>query len=167
MKAHLQMMARYNRWANERLYRMAASLTDADYRRDTGTFFDSLHGTLNHLMAADLIWMRRFTGEGEAPSRLNAIVHDDLDALHAARRDEDARIIAYVESLQPADIEGTLHYRSLGGGEHAEPLWQLLAHLFNHQTHHRGQAHAILTRLGIAEPEPMDLVYMLREEQRA
>jgi uncharacterized damage-inducible protein DinB len=78
MKSHFEAMAEYNAWANARLYRMAKQLPDEQYRRDVGAYFKSLHGTLNHLMTADLIWMRRLTGFGDHPNKLNAIVFDDL-----------------------------------------------------------------------------------------
>ncbi|MDH8644600.1 DinB family protein, partial [Klebsiella pneumoniae] len=71
----------------------------ADYRADRGAFFKSVHGTLNHLLATDRIWMKRFTGEGDAPDRLDAILFDTFDALRAARAAEDARIVAYVDGL--------------------------------------------------------------------
>jgi len=82
----LRTLARYNAWANHHLYAAAAALPDEQYRADRGAFFKSVHGTLNHLLATDRIWMRRFTGEGAAPDRLDAILFDDLPSLHAARR---------------------------------------------------------------------------------
>lgn len=163
MKTHFATMARYNAWANARLYAAARSLPDAAYRRDVGAFFGSLHGTLNHLLVADRIWMRRITGEGDHPDRLNAILFDDLASLERARKAEDARIIGYVDGLTQSDIDGELSYATTKGVAHRNPLRQVLAHLFNHQTHHRGQAHAILTLLGVREPQPLDLIAMLRE----
>jgi uncharacterized damage-inducible protein DinB len=85
MKSRYQMFSGYNRWCNERLYEAAAKLSDADYRADRGAFFKSLHGTLNHLLVGDRIWMRRFTGAGELPPSLDAILYDDFEALRAAR----------------------------------------------------------------------------------
>ena len=88
MHAHFQLFARYNAWANSRLYAAAAALTDAQYRADRGAFFKSVHGTLNHLLATDRIWFQRITGNaatGPVPDRLDAILCDDLTALHAAR----------------------------------------------------------------------------------
>ena len=79
----------YNAWCNERLYDAASRVSDADYRADRGAFFKSLHGTLNHLLVGDRIWMRRFTGAGELPPSLDAILFDGFDALRAARRSED------------------------------------------------------------------------------
>src|SRR5271165_5767826 len=99
MKAHYTTFARYNGWANRRLYDAAALLSDAEYRADKGAFFKSMHGTLNHLLATDRIWMKRFTGGGEAPDRLDAILFESFADLREAREAEDARIIRYADGL--------------------------------------------------------------------
>jgi uncharacterized damage-inducible protein DinB len=165
MKDHFSMFAQYNRWANERLYEAAARTSDADYRKDRGAFFGSLHATLNHLLVADRIWMRRFTGEGSVHTRLNEIAHDDLASLGVARRDEDERIIFYVETLSEREIAGTFTYTPITTpAEVTQPLGPALAHFFNHQTHHRGQAHCLLTEIGGRDfAPPLDLIYFQRE----
>src|SRR5712691_3992402 len=104
MKSRYVMFAAYNRWANERLYAAAAVVPNDDYRADRGAFFKSLHGTLNHLLVGDRIWMQRFTGSGEAPDRLHAILFDDFVALRSARQVEDERIIRYIDGLSDADL---------------------------------------------------------------
>ena len=162
MKPHYTMFAGYNAWANRRLYDAAALLSDADYRADRGAFFKSMHGTLNHLLATDRIWMKRFTGEGEAPDRLDAILHDRLADLDAARTEEDRRIVAYVDGLDDERLRGVIRYRRVSTPEEfVQPLMPALDHWLNHQTHHRGQAHMILTSLGKAAPE-LDLLYFQR-----
>jgi len=167
MRAHWIMLGRYNAWANRRLYDAAAQLTDAQYRADRGAFFKSMRGTLNHLLVTDLVWMNRFTGEGESPARLDAILHDDLAALRAAREAQDRRIVTYVESLDDARLNGVIKYRRVSTPEaFVQPLRPALAHWFNHQTHHRGQAHAILTGLTGHAPE-LDLLYFQREMDKA
>ena len=113
MKTRYVMFAGYNAWANERLYDAAAHLSDADYRADRGAFFKSMHGTLNHLVVADRIWMHRFTGTGDAPTQLNAILYDDFAALREARRAEDKRIVSYIDGLSEADFAGRLRYRTI------------------------------------------------------
>ena len=149
MKQHFQSFARYNAWANARLYEAAAGLSDAEYRADRGAFFRSMHGTLNHLLATDRIWMQRITGCGGAPDRLDAILHEDLPSLREAREAEDRRIVEHMIGLSEADLAGVIRYRRVTTPEVFEqPLAPALAHLFNHQTHHRGQAHGILTGLG-------------------
>jgi uncharacterized damage-inducible protein DinB len=162
MKEHFDIFAGYNEWANARLYEAAAALPDDDYRKDCGAFFKSMHGTLNHLLTTDRIWMQRFTGTGTAPDRLDAILHEDFEGLRDARRREDERIRFYVKALTPAAFEGMISYRRVSSPDRFEQkLWPALAHLFNHQTHHRGQAHAILTRLTGNAPE-LDLLYYQR-----
>ena len=164
MKAHFVMMANYNEWANARLFQAAGTLKEALYRKDVGAYFRSLHGTLNHLLVADRIWMRRLTGTGEHPEKLNAILCEDLPSLHAARIEEDSRIIDFVQSLDEPAFEEVWDYRTLNGIPQRQRRREILAHLFNHETHHRGQAHAILTVLGVAEPEPLDLLIMQRDK---
>jgi uncharacterized damage-inducible protein DinB len=164
MKTHFVMMANYNEWANARLFRAAGTLKEALYRKDVGAYFRSLHGTLNHLLVADRIWMRRLTGTGEHPEKLNAILFEDLPSLHVARVAEDNRIIAFVQSLDEPAFEEMLDYRTLNRTPQRQRRREILAHLFNHETHHRGQAHAILTVLGVAEPEPLDLLIMQRDK---
>lgn len=165
MKPHFEMFAAYNGWANDRLYGAARALARADYLADHGAFFGSLNGTLNHLLVTDRIWMRRFTGEGPAPSALNEVVTDDLEELAAQRAAEDARIIAYVGGLDEATIAGNFTYRPVTNPvEVTQPLGPALAHLFNHQTHHRGQATAILTRIGGRDACPsLDLIQFQRQ----
>ncbi len=105
MLARYLMFAGYNAWCNARLYAAAATVSDADYRADRGAFFKSLHGTLNHLLVGDRIWMQRFTGEGEPPPSLDAILYEDFAELRAARALEDARISGYIASLKEDDLD--------------------------------------------------------------
>jgi uncharacterized damage-inducible protein DinB len=160
--AHYRMFGHYNAWANSRLYAAAARLSNEQYRADRGAFFKSVHGSLNHLLVTDRIWMQRFTGEGEAPNRLDAILFETLDELRVARETEDRRIVDFVERLDEARIAGTIKYRRVSSPEQFEQqLAPALAHWFNHQTHHRGQIHALLTGLGGTAPE-LDLLFFQR-----
>jgi uncharacterized damage-inducible protein DinB len=165
MKSRYRMFAGYNRWCNERLYDAASKVPDADYRADRGAFFKSLHGTLNHLLVGDRIWMRRFTGAGEQPPSLDAILYDDFSALRAARQSEDVKIARYIDRLTDADLHGVLRYRTVVRPQTIEqPLAPALDHFFNHQTHHRGQAHAILSAiLGNDATPSFDLIIYQRE----
>jgi len=163
VKPLLEMLAAYNAWANERLYAAAALLPEAQYRADGGAFFGSLHGTLNHILVGDRIWMHVFTGEGVKPASLDAILCDDLSSLAAARRTEDARIADYIGGLDEAALAGTVRYRTVRAPADIEQLLApLLIHFFNHQTHHRGQAHSLLTRYG-GEAPSLDLFIFQRE----
>ncbi len=163
MTSRIVMFAEYNRWANERLYDAAAQLRDSDYRADRGAFFKSMHGTLNHLLVGDRIWMRRFTGEGDAAKSLDTTLHDDFGELRAARRAEDERIIRYAKSLTAGDLAGWFRYRTIVDPVDMEQqLAPALDHFFNHQTHHRGQAHALLTAIAGTAPS-FDLIVFQRE----
>ena len=167
LTSHFRMLGHYNAWANVRLYDAAARLDDTQYRADRGAFFKSVHGTLNHLLATDMIWMKRFTGDGDAPDRLDAILFEAFDALRAARVAADARIVAYVDRLDEAQIAGTISYRRVSSPEQfVQQLAPALAHWFNHQTHHRGQVHALLTGLGQPATE-LDLLFFQREQPKA
>jgi uncharacterized damage-inducible protein DinB len=163
MKSHFSMLAGYNAWSNRRLYDAAARLPDADYRSDRGAFFKSVHGTLNHILAADRIWMKRFTREGDVPNRLDAILFEGLSELRHAREAEDQRIVAYIDGLSEIDLAGHISYRTITNATTFEqPLASTLVHFFNHQTHHRGQAHCLLTGLGLDAPS-FDLILFQRE----
>jgi uncharacterized damage-inducible protein DinB len=160
------MFAHYNRWANTLLYDAVAEVSDVEFHENRGAFFGSLCGTLNHLLVADQIWMRRFTGTGEAAATLNAILHDDFVDLRAAREAEDRRIVDWVETLDDNALAADITYSPItlpGGITH--PLRAAVAHLFNHQTHHRGQCHMTLTAMG--KPSlGLDLLHFLRGEGR-
>ncbi len=162
MKAYFEQRAAYNRWANARLYEASLDLSEADYRRDVGAFFKSMHGTLNHLLLTDRLWLKRLTGAGEHPNALNAIVCEDRHALALARADEDDRIVGYVAALDGAALDGPQKYANTSGKQFEQKRSDILAHLFNHQTHHRGQAHAILSILTGREPPSLDLLLMQR-----
>ncbi len=162
LKEHFTRAADYNAWANARLYEAAFALNDADYRRDAGAFFRSLHGTLNHILVADRIWMKRLTGTGDSPNRLDAILYDDLATLADARAAEDERIQAYIAGLAPERFAGDVTYATTSGAGHTQELCSVLAHFFNHHAHHRGQAHAILSIVTGAEPPPLDILYWQR-----
>jgi uncharacterized damage-inducible protein DinB len=165
MKDYFAMFAGYNRWANGRLYAAARALPDAEYRKPRGAFFGSVHGTLNHLVVGDRIWLRRFTGEGPVQTKLDEILFDDLDALKAARAVEDERIVRYIDGLSEAALASTITFRTIAKPQDiTQPLAPALAHFFNHQTHHRGQVHCLVTEIaGNAAMPSLDLIIYQRE----
>jgi uncharacterized damage-inducible protein DinB len=165
MKSHFVMLAHYNRWANKRIYDAAEALPEADYRADKGAFFGSLQGTLNHLLVADQIWLRRFTGKGPVHTRLDMILHADLASLRKARVAEDERIVAFIDGLTEHDLAGTFTYVPITNPQQlTQPYEPALIHFFNHQTHHRGQAHAIVTSIAGKNAGPvLDLIAFQRE----
>ena len=155
-------MARYNAWQNGSLYAAAAALSDAARRQDRGAFFRSIHRTLSHLMWGDLMWMSRFDG-GTPPGggiAASADAFPDWDALQVLRQETDARIARWADTLTTDRLAGTLTwYSGAAGREVSRPLSLLVVHFFNHQTHHRGQVHAMLTTAG-ARPGDTDLFLM-------
>ncbi len=159
MLDHFKRFAAYNAWANARLYDAATALDDFERKRDVKAYFTSLHGTLNHLLVADRIWMQRLSQAGSAPSALDATLYESFADLRDAREAEDSRISAFVADLSAGDLARELSYSNTRGEAKALPVQVILAHVFNHQTHHRGQATQIMRQLGVAEPPALDLLY--------
>ena len=165
MQQHFRMFAAYNKWANARIYEATAQLSADEFERNTGAFFKSMMGTLNHLLATDRIWMKRFTGEGDAPAKLDAILHRALPGLKLAREAEDRRIVDWVGALSEKALSGRFSYMTVSDMRTvSQRLAPALGHVFNHQTHHRGQAHAILTILG-RPSVPLDLAFFQRTDE--
>lgn len=161
-KTYLQTMARYNRWQNENLYAAADGLRDEERKREHGAFFGSIHGTLNHLLWGDRVWMARFTGAPKPAAGIEGSVslYGDWQDLKRERETFDRAIVEWADRLDPQWLEGDLVYFSgAAGRELAVPKWVLVTHLFNHQTHHRGQVHCMLTQSG-AKPGDTDLPFM-------
>lgn len=165
----LAALARYNRWMNDKLYGLAATLSDDARKQDRGAFFKSIHGTFNHLLLADRVWLARFTGavipDGfMAPGirTLDQELYADFDELRLERALTDDEISTWVSGLTPERLAGPLVYMRMGQ-RHEVTLWWAVSHLFNHQTHHRGQATTLFMQAG-HDPGVTDLFAMLREE---
>mgnify|MGYP001266463761 FL=1 len=161
---HFQFMARYNRWANRRLYDSCEALPKWEYLKLRQAFFSSIHGTLSHLLVGDLVWFARFLGEAATVSALDEQPHATLAELRMARDSQDEKIITYIDGLSHAEILGTISYARLGGERYEDELRPLLTHVFNHQTHHRGQVHGMLSGTSV-EPPLLDIIYYMREAQ--
>jgi uncharacterized damage-inducible protein DinB len=152
---------RYNRLANEQLYEACAALSDEERRRDLGAFFRSVHGTLNHLLLGDTIWMTRFEGGVHPSTHLDAILFEKFGALREARRAMDQRIEAFFADPPAGFFERALRYVNNAGIDSEDPVTVILPHFFNHQTHHRAQVHTLLSQLG-RDPPVLDLHRVLR-----
>jgi uncharacterized damage-inducible protein DinB len=161
MKAHFQMFAAYNRWANARLYAAAFALSDEAYRRDVGLFFGSVHRTLNHLALTDRMWIGRIDRTEATPGPLDRVLYEDRGELWRTRLATDQRLVALVDGVPVNRFAVEHHYRNTAGNAFVQALDQILAHLFNHQTHHRGQVHGGLSMLGKAPPS-LDLLAFQR-----
>lgn len=159
------MFGRYNAWANRRIYDAAAKLSDADYRAERGAFFGSVHRTLNHLLVGDRIWMHRFTKEGLTYTKLDEIPCSDLAILRSEREAEDNHIIGFVDGLDDAKLAAVFSYRTIASPtDITQPLGPALSHFFNHQTHHRGQVHGLMTALAGRDAAPsLDMILFQRE----
>jgi uncharacterized damage-inducible protein DinB len=161
-RAYIQKMARYNRWQNENLYSAAQTLSDDERKLDRGAFFGSIHKTLNHLLWADQIWLSRFNDRPAPVGGIAASVNyfDAWDALRTARVAMDEEILFWADGLDPNWISGDLTwYSGAQKRELSKSKWVLLAHFFNHQTHHRGQVHCMLTQAG-GRPHDTDLPFL-------
>jgi uncharacterized damage-inducible protein DinB len=147
---HTRLLAQYNSWINEKLYAACAGLSDEERKRERGAFFGSIHGTLNHVLLADSVWMGRFEGQPFAIRSLDQELYSSFDELRAQRRAMDARIERWAGGLTEAALDAKLEFTSaITKKAHAPTLWKVVAHFFNHQTHHRGQVTALLTQAGV------------------
>lgn len=159
-------LARYNVWATRRLFdESVAALSEPDYRRNSGLFFKSIHGTLNHLLVGEHgVWRRRFA-EGVSPQvALDAELEPDRTLLRQRLLGGAQAWLPLIEGWTAARFDGTLDYVNLSGKTMSLPFAATLAHVFNHGTHHRGQITAALTAMGHHCPE-LDLIDMLQSEQ--
>jgi uncharacterized damage-inducible protein DinB len=166
-------LARYNRWFNERLYDACAQLPDDQRKADRGAFFGSIHGTLNHLLWADRLWLRRFAVQGVSfPSLTDEVLALPEGAVHATvlyaqwpelraqRVKLDGAIEEWMRDM-PAEFPlRVMRYSNTKGVQREHPAWQALTHFFNHQTHHRGQATTLLAQAGI-DPGITDLIALV------
>jgi uncharacterized damage-inducible protein DinB len=156
---HYQTMAAYNEWMNQRLYALCAEIPDAVRKQDRGAFFRSIHGTLNHLLFGDRIWMGRFTDQ-PFPARIGEELYSDFNQLRQERERTDRQIRDWTQQLSPEWLRQPFTYTSgVDGKTRTLATWVLVTHLFNHQTHHRGQLTTLLSQLGY-DPGVTDLPWL-------
>jgi uncharacterized damage-inducible protein DinB len=147
---HGVLMARYNQWMNRKLYAACAQLTDAQRKENRGAFFGSIHATLNHLLFGDTVWMHRFTGRPLEGLHTHMEFHPELEALREMREVFDREIIDWASKLTPEWLAADFAYTSVSTRiTHTKPAWVLVTHMFNHQTHHRGQVTTLLSQMGV------------------
>lgn len=159
---YVQAMARYNRWQNKLVDEACDTLTTADLNADRGAFFGSIQATLSHLLWGDTMWMSRFDGWEQPPVTLgeSPIWISEWDEYASRREAADAAILDWAGRVTQADLDGALSWYSGAASRDMEmPFALCVMHFFNHQTHHRGQVHAMLTAAG-ASPGVTDLVFM-------
>ena len=143
-------MADYNQWMNDRLYDVCATISDVDRKADRGAFFGSIHKTLNHILYGDLAFLSRFTGDPVGVPELGTDLYSHFEDLRAARRVLDRRICEWSGTLSEEWLEQKLTYTSkVDGVTRSVRRWILVTHMFNHETHHRGQVTTLLSQLGL------------------
>lgn len=162
MREYFLQLATYHRWAYRKLFESLAPLSDEAYGADAGLPFRSIHGTLNHSLLADRLWRARFEGRAPPYSRLDLELETDRTRLASALDQEALAWSRFIAGLDEAELTRDLTYTTTEGVSRTFPVVPLLAHVFNHGTHHRGQVTAIITRLGFDYPV-MDLPYFLAE----
>lgn len=160
--AYARTMAAYNRWQNASLYTAADALSEAERRAPRGAFWGSIHGTLAHLAWGDSVWLARFsaTAPPSVPIKRSSDFVDEWATLKAERARLDTRIENWAATLDATWLAGDMSWFSAAMNRQVtKPTWILVAHMFNHQTHHRGQVHAMLTAAG-TKPDDTDLPFM-------
>ena len=149
---HFQTLALYNKLANQRLYEVCTLLPDTELKKRREAFFGSIHGTLNHIMVGDRIWLSRFSGEEALSTNLDAILYEDFEELRKVRKREDLRIEDFAAGIDEEFLGSTISYVNNEGRTVEDPVDLLAPHFFNHQTHHRGQIHDMLTQTEVSPP---------------
>ncbi|MCK5361878.1 MAG: damage-inducible protein DinB [Gammaproteobacteria bacterium] len=158
-------MAQYNRWMNGRLYAVCAEIPDAERKRDRGAFFKSIHGTLNHLLLGDRLWLGRFLHRPFPVDSLDQDLYPDFDELRAEREGTDQEILDFSGSLDEEALARDFRFTTIvDPGEHVFPFRHVLQQFFNHQTHHRGQVTTLIKQAGY-EPGVTDLMWLPGVEQ--
>jgi uncharacterized damage-inducible protein DinB len=155
-----QMFAHYNRIANERLYEKCAELDVDEYRKERRGSFGSIHALLNHLLLGDRIWMSRFSGGGRTTPPLNTILFENFAELRSARVEQDVSIERFFEEADDSLVGRSLAYTSSLGKDCVETMPNAVLHFFNHQTHHRGQVHVMLSQTDVRPPS-LDMLRIL------
>ena len=152
----------YHYWARDRMLEAVDVLDRGELTRELGNSFSSIRDTLVHLYGAERIWCARW--QGEAPQGMPDPAHyPDLAAIRGVWSDQEARLRAVVDGLDEAGVQRVIEYRMLNGQQQSQPFWQMLQHVVNHGSYHRGQVTTMLRQLGAAPPKAMDLIAFYRE----
>jgi len=157
---YYRLMAEYNSWMNQKLYAVCADIPDEKRKADLGAFFKSIHSTLNHLLWADRVWLRRFTGEPFIVGKQGEDVYADFDELRAERAKLDEFILGWAKNLSAEWLAEPCAFTSVQDNKTRKgPAWVFVTQLFNHQTHHRGQVTTLVKQLGY-EPGVTDIPWL-------
>ncbi len=178
MLAYTRTMSQYNQWMNERLLMVCDELSEEQMQADRGAFFKSILGTWNHILVGDLIWLRRLSAETDLPidqtsleqvpvvERLDQMLFEVWPEFKAKRRQIDQVLLHLSRDLKPQQLELAVTFTTTTGQSFQQRVWLILTHLFNHQTHHRGQLTDLIHQCGV-NPGVTDLMAMCREQALA
>lgn len=158
---YLRTLVEYHYWARDRVLDAVAALSADDYVRDLKNSFPSIKATLEHTYGAEVVWLMRW--RGESPAAFSGAIPDGVDALREAWNEHEHRLRAFVAPLDDAGAARVIPYRLFSGAEGASPLWEMLAHVVNHATYHRGQVTTMLRQLGANPGKSMDMIAFFRE----
>ena len=157
-------MPRYNAWANDKIYEMCGQLSLEAYHKDRQAFFGSIHNTLNHILLVDRLWVARLEGHDvKGITSLDQILYKEFKELSLAREVQDQKFIDLVDGMPSKEFSIKLKYQRMDGKEYENVKGDMLITLYNHQTHHRGQVHTMLTQIGLNPPD-MDVTDYLESE---
>jgi uncharacterized damage-inducible protein DinB len=145
----VQTLSFYNRTMNDKVFAAAANLTDEERKRDAGAFFRSVHGTLNHILWADGVWLSRFQGAEFPGGDYAHELSENFKELQQLRLEMDLRIADWAAGLSTDWLNGAFDWTATSGAKKQAPTWLLVTHLFNHATHHRGQITTLLSQQGV------------------
>lgn len=158
---YIQLLYEFNSWANHRILDACAPLTPEQFTKDLGASFPSVRDTLAHIYGAEWIWLERWNGR--LPSGLpSAADFPDLASLRARWAERERELHAFVSALTNEKLNAELETRTLDGTRYAQPLWQMMQHLVNHGSYHRGQVTVMLRQLG-HKAVSTDLIRFYRE----
>lgn len=168
------LLAEYNQLMNGRQYTAVANLRKEQLTEDRGAFFESVLGTLNHILVGDIVWLKRFSQHPasreslsyidalEKPKKLNTILFSDLDGLKEERNKIDALVVSWINQLDDGSLDACIRYNNMAGDSFNKPFSSLILHLFLHQVHHRGQVTTLLSQYGVDFGET-DLIEIVNE----
>ena len=160
-KTYFLMLAHYNQWANQKLFSTLIGLTEEQLTQDCKAYFKSLMQTANHVLVGDILWFERINGVVASTYALDGVLYNQLAQLENARIEHDQSLINFIHEHDEVSFHQTIAYVRRGQ-IYTEPLIEVLAHMFNHQTHHRGQMHNMVFQLTGISLE-LDLIYFQRE----
>jgi len=157
----LQTLLDYNYWARDRMYEALEPLTAEQTSRDLGGSFGSVHDTVAHIYAAEVVWFGRW--HGEAPALLTGAAFPDLASIRRAWVEHEAKMRGFVGELGDAGVDRVFAFKMFSGQPTAAPFWQMLQHVVNHGSYHRGQITTKLRQLGAKPARSLDMIAFYRE----